>query len=168
MGWFKLRMSSEAVEIVRSYNEGHLRVDLVPLIREFAERHDPAEDHDFEAWIQEHPLNRSLHPEIEWDVSAGGMFRTYRGLKALGEFWVEWVENWESYIVESIEYRDLGEDWVLTPVEVKAQGRNTGVSVQMRVFEVWQVRDGKIILMKACLSEAEALETARSRPATAE
>jgi hypothetical protein len=61
----------------------------------------------------------------------------YRGLKGLGKFWVELAETWDSYVVAVAEYQDLG-DWVFTPVDVTAKGRQTGVPVRMRIFEMWQ------------------------------
>jgi ketosteroid isomerase-like protein len=54
------------------------------------------------------------------------------------------------------EYRDLGE-WVLAPVDVSAQGRG-GIPVEVRVFEMYRVRDGKIAAYRSFLSEQDALE----------
>lgn len=46
---------------------------------------------------------------------------------------------------------------MLTPVHVEAVGRG-GISVEMRAFQVWQVREGKVAVMRALVTEAEALE----------
>jgi ketosteroid isomerase-like protein len=56
------------------------------------------------------------------------------------------------------EYRDLGE-WVLTVIDVRARGRG-GIPVEMRVFELYRVRDGKVAVFRAYLSEHAALEAA--------
>jgi ketosteroid isomerase-like protein len=50
---------------------------------------------------------------------------------------------------------------VLTPYEVEARGRD-GIPVSMRVFQLWHVREGKVDVMRAFLSEQEALEAARA------
>ena len=70
--------------------------------------------------------------------------------------WVTWTEVWESYVYRVIEYRDLGE-WVLTPIDVRAIGRN-GIPVELRAFEIRSVRDGMIAVTKVFGSEREALE----------
>jgi len=53
-------------------------------------------------------------------------------------------------------YRDLG-GWVLTPVDVRAVGRG-GIPLQMQAFQIWQVQNGKVTVMRAFVSEDEALE----------
>jgi hypothetical protein len=57
-----------------------------------------------------------------------------------------------------VEYRDLG-DWVLAPTEIRARGAG-GIPVEMRVFQLFGVRDGKVSALRAFLSEREALEAA--------
>jgi ketosteroid isomerase-like protein len=71
-------------------------------------------------------------------------------------WWADWAETWDSYVYRISEYRDLG-DWVLTLTDVRARGRG-GIPVEMRTFELWQPRDGKIARYRAFLTEQEALE----------
>jgi ketosteroid isomerase-like protein len=71
-------------------------------------------------------------------------------------WWAEWAGVWESYVYRNSAYRDLG-DWVLTPTDVRARGRG-GIPVEMRVLQLWQVRDGKVAALRVFLSEREALE----------
>jgi ketosteroid isomerase-like protein len=40
---------------------------------------------------------------------------------------------------------------------IRAHGRD-GITVEMDVFQMWQVRDGKVVALRAFLSEREALE----------
>src|SRR6266550_392059 len=56
------------------------------------------------------------------------------------------------------EYRDFG-DWVLTVNDAKARGRG-GIPVETRVFQLWQVQNGKIVTVRLFGSEAEALKAA--------
>jgi ketosteroid isomerase-like protein len=101
-----------------------------------------------------------LHSDIEWHTSATGAIGTVaRGAEEVGDWWADWVRAWESYVFRSTgEYRDLGA-WVLAPVDVSARGR-AGIPVEVRVFELFRLRDGKIAAYRAFLSEQEALEAA--------
>ena len=76
--------------------------------------------------------------------------------RELALWWADLVEVWESYVYRVLEYRDLG-DWVLTPTAFEARGRG-GIEVEGRNFQIWQVRDGKIAVLRAFLTEQEALE----------
>jgi hypothetical protein len=128
------------------------------LIRESLERFgpDPQPEAVLAEW-RDDPGWQYGHPEIEWDVRATGAFGTVaHGPREVALWWADWVEAWDSYVYRISEYRDLG-DWVLTPTDVKARGRG-GIPVEMRVFQLWQVRDGKVAALRAFLSEREALE----------
>ena len=70
----------------------------------------------------------------------------------------DWMEMWQSYVHCVVEYRDLG-DWILVPVDVRARGL-TGVPVEMRVFQILQVRDGKVAVFRSFRTEQKALEAA--------
>jgi ketosteroid isomerase-like protein len=151
-------VSQENVEVVRQYNEPYEGDDVIPVIRETLERvgPDPQPDAVLAEWAA-HPVMQHLHADIEWDVSAtGAVGNTAHGPRGLALWWADWVEGWESYVYRILDYRDLG-DWVLTPAAVQAQGRG-GIAVEMRIFQVWQVRDGKIAVHRVFLTEPEALE----------
>jgi ketosteroid isomerase-like protein len=153
-------MSQEDVEVVRRYNAPREGTDVIPEIRKAVERFgpDPQREAVLAVWADD-PAMQHLHPDIEWDVSATGAFgSTAHGPTQLARWWAEWVEGWESYVYRMLDYRDLGE-WVLTPADVQARGRG-GIAVEMRVFHLWQVRNGKIAVMRAFLREDEALEAA--------
>ena len=150
-------MSHENVEIVRLATEPHNGEDMVPIVREIVEEIADWSDADaVVAAVANDPDVRPMHPEIEWDASALGLFGVAHGLYGLAVFWREWVEVWETYIYEMREYRDLG-DWVLTINDARVRGHE-GMPVAMRVFQTWKVRDGKIAIVRAFLSEAQALK----------
>jgi hypothetical protein len=85
----------------------------------------------------------------------------FRGLYGVARYWADWAADWESYVYRVSEYRDLGR-WVLTLADINAVGRD-GVRVEMQSFQIWQVRDGKVAVVRTFLSEAEALEAAGLR-----
>jgi ketosteroid isomerase-like protein len=151
-------MSQESVEVVRRARAPADGKDLVAQFRETVQRLGP--DPQREAVLAlsaEDPFLRHVHPDIEWDTSATGSIGTVaRGLEEVVHWWQGWVQAWESYVFRSTgEYRDLGE-WVLAPVDVTAQGRG-GIPVEVRVFELYRVRDGKIAAYRSFLSEQQPL-----------
>ena len=149
-------MSQENVEVVRLSTEPHNGEDMTPIIREAVESLDWSDTDSVVAAIADDPNVRPMHPEIEWDASALGFFGVGHGFYGLAVFWREFVEVWESYVYEMREYRDLG-DWVLTVHDARARGRG-GIPVEAPVFQLWKVRDGKIMVVRLFASEAEALE----------
>jgi len=154
------RVSSEAVEVVRRFNEPHEGQDVIPLLRELLEQYGPDRDPDqiLAVWAED-PAWRHAHPEIEWDTSGvGGLGATPKGPSAISDWWADWTEAWKTYAYRNVVYRDLGE-WVLTESDVEATGPD-GIEVKMRVFQIWKVRDDRVIAVRVFLDEAEALAAA--------
>jgi ketosteroid isomerase-like protein len=150
-------MSQENVEVVRHATQQRDGKDLVPWIREFVESVDWSDPDAVAAAVAEEAQGRYLDPDIEWEWEAtGAVGDVFRGLYGVARYWADWAADWESYVYRVKEYRNLG-SWVLTLADVKAVGRG-GIPVEMQVFQMWQVRDGKVSVMRAFLSEAEALE----------
>ena len=148
---------SENVEVVRLATEPHNGEDMVPVIRDgLGGIVDWSDTDAVVAAMAQDPTFRPMDPDVEWDASALGVFGVGHGLYGLALFWREWVELWESYVYEMREYRDPG-DWVLTINDAKARGRG-GIPVETPVFQLWEVRDGKIVTVRLFGSEAEALK----------
>jgi hypothetical protein len=128
-------------------------------MREFVDRLGP--DFQREAvlayWVQD-PTLQHLHPDLEWDAPLGGLSAVARGPREWALWMADWLEMWESYVHRVVEYRDLG-DWVLLPLDLRARGLR-GVPVEMRTFQIIQVRDGKVAVYRAFRTERKALEAA--------
>jgi ketosteroid isomerase-like protein len=152
-------VSQENVEVVRRFNAAHDGEDVAHAIRQSSSQlgEDPSPEAILEVWAND-PGWRYAHPEIEFDNTAALFGRVARGPREIARWWLEWTEDWESYVYRVREYRDLG-DWVLTRADVKARSRN-GVPVAMEAFQIWQVRDGRVAVNRAFLSEHDALEAA--------
>ena len=152
-------MSEANVEVVRRFIPPGVSEDLVPWVRELVKRVGP----DFQreavlAYCAHDPALQHIHPDIEWDMPLGGLSAVARGPREWALWMVDWLEIWESYVHCVVEYRDLG-DWVLVPVDVRARGL-TGVPVEMRAFQIYQVRDGKVAVLRVFRTERKALEAA--------
>ena len=156
-------MSKENVQVVRRFNEPYDGRDLIPVILESVERlgPDPQPEAVLADWAGD-PTWQHAHPEIEWDVTAAGAVGgVARGPRELALWWRDWVRAWQSYTYRVSTYRDLG-DWVLTRTDVKATGPG-GIPVEMRICQIWQVRDGKVAAVRHFFTEQEALEAVELR-----
>jgi hypothetical protein len=148
-------MSAEHVEIVRRFLAPHDGEDILPRIRALLERFgpDPRAEAVLAGWAED-PGWRFAHPDLRWDTSATGMGSLACGPREVVLSWSDWVEGWTRYVYRIVQYRDLG-DSVLTIADVEAMAR--GLPVEMKSFQVWEVRDGKVSAMRAFLSEQQAL-----------
>jgi len=155
-------MSEDHVEVVRRFYASAEGENLVPRMRETVERlgPDPQTEAVLAFWAED-PTWKHVHPDVEWDTSGSGGAPAARGAKEVVALWTDWLEALESYVFRPTEYRDLG-DWVLVETEARARGARGrgGIPVEMRVFEIYQVRDGKIAVYRSFLSKQEALEAA--------
>jgi ketosteroid isomerase-like protein len=134
-------MASENVEIVRRFN------DAINL-------------HDLSAGIPP-GLYELLDPDAELDLSRN-VFNpaVYHGRSGVERWRRAVLDVWESFHGELEELIDAG-DKVVTQVLIRGRGRESGVDVEMRVFQVWTVRDSKVVrVVGGYRDRAEALEDA--------
>src|SRR4051794_18535715 len=111
---------------------------------------------DFEAGLS------CLDPNIEFsqpeDEPGGG---TYHGHAGVIEAFVKWTGAWEDYRVEVEELTDHGEG-VLARTRHLGRGKDSGVEVDMRIFQLWTLRNGKVVRATMYYEEAEAREALNS------
>src|SRR5262249_32125016 len=105
------------------------------------------------------PTLQHLHPDLEWDAPLEGLSAVARGARGGAVWMADWLEMWGSYMHRGVGYRDLG-GWGLLPLDLGARGLR-GVPVEMRTFQIIQVRDGKVAVYRAFRTERKALEAAR-------
>jgi ketosteroid isomerase-like protein len=83
---------------------------------------------------------------------------TMLGLEALRAFWDEWLENWQEYRVEPQEFiESRGE--VVVHTRQTGVGRLSGIEISQDLFQVFRVRDGKIVEYRLYGARAAALES---------
>jgi ketosteroid isomerase-like protein len=90
---------------------------------------------------------RGLDDDFEWVVPdyADGAVR--HGADSVIEFFREWIDPWETLEVDW-ELEEAGPDAALAIIEMRGQGRVSGVPAEMRVFQLWTFRDGRAVRME--------------------
>ena len=68
----------------------------------------------------------------------------YRGHAGVASWLEEWGAAWAAWSIEPEEFIDAG-DSVVVFIRMKTQGRGSGVEVERRDAQVWQLRGGKVV-----------------------
>jgi ketosteroid isomerase-like protein len=87
----------------------------------------------------------------------------YRGHEGVLRFFAMFLEAWDEYHAEPVEFIDAGDD-VVVVVHQRARGKGSGVMVESDMFQVWTFRGGKAVRMRMRNSREEALGLARGLP----
>ncbi len=82
-----------------------------------------------------------------------------QGHEAVRASLAHWKAEWEDYELVPEEFVDMG-DRVVATVLLGGRGRGSGVEVDARFYDVYTVRDGKIVRMDQFTDRSEALEAA--------
>ena len=107
---------------------------------------------DVEAWLDAFDPNAEMY-----DLAGGPEAPPRRGHDALRE-WVEEVDEiWEDGRYEPEEFIVAG-DFVVVAVRVRARRRDTRLRIDVSMFQVFEMRDGRIQRGRAYLDKDEALE----------
>jgi ketosteroid isomerase-like protein len=125
--------------------------------------HDLWRKRDFERVLE------LVDPDAVFDLSRNvfnpDVYRGYDG------FW-RWVESagqvWDDFEPGPIEFIRAAGDHVVTGVRISGTGRGSQVRVEMNLWQVWTVRDGKVVRMTGGYRDRdEALDAAAlSEPAS--
>lgn len=100
-------------------------------------------------------------PGFEYQASsaAPGLSGRHQGLEGFMRFLEQFWEEFDDAQVEPQELIDTG-DGVLAVMTFRGRGRQSGVEVNMEVFQLWTFRDGKVIRGQGFADREEALEAA--------
>jgi ketosteroid isomerase-like protein len=128
-------MSKENVELVRRFVDAFNRLDVDSM----AGHYDP----DVE-----------LH---EWPTAPGA--QVYRGLEGVRSALDNWFDVWEWMQVEIVDLVDV-DDRVFVTLDQRARGRGSEIEVEVRSYNVYTFRDGKVIRMQLFTEREPALEAA--------
>jgi ketosteroid isomerase-like protein len=84
-----------------------------------------------------------------------------QGHEAVRASLAHWKAEWDDYKVMPEEFVDMG-DSVLVTVHLRGRGRGSGVEIDARFYDVYTLRDGKIVRMDQFTERSEALEAVGS------
>ena len=68
-----------------------------------------------------------------------------------------WKAEWDDYKVMPEEFQDMG-DRVVVTVRLRGRGRGSGVEIDALFYDLYTLRDGKIVRMDQFTERSQALE----------
>ena len=71
-----------------------------------------------------------------------------------------WKAEWDDYELVPEDFVDRG-DHVVVTVRIRARGRGSGAEVDARFYDLYTLRDGKIVRMDQFAERAQALDAAK-------
>jgi ketosteroid isomerase-like protein len=83
--------------------------------------------------------------------------RDYEGLEGAREAFAGVVGLFAEYEIEPVEFIDGG-DQVVAVLRQRGRGRSSGVEVEGEIVHLWNVKDGKVMDLRAFSSKHDALE----------
>ena len=112
-----------------------------------------------EAYVDdEEAFLSTLDPGVEWYPIGEGHIPS-RGHEAALRVRRSWLENWEGHQIDVEEMKD-GADGIVACVHLTGRGVRSGVEVDLRVYQHFKVRDGKVVYVFEHEDKAAALEAA--------
>jgi ketosteroid isomerase-like protein len=95
-----------------------------------------------------------VDPDVVWNPAEEAPTQGHDAVRAS---LARWKGEWDDYELLAEEFEQLG-DRVVATVRLRGRGRGSGVEVDARFYEVFALRDGKIVRMDQFTEQAEALE----------
>jgi ketosteroid isomerase-like protein len=93
-------------------------------------------------------------PDIVWNPAEESPTQGHDAVRAS---LVRWKAEWDDYELLPEEFEHMG-DRVVATVRLRGRGRASGAPVDARFYEVYTVRDRKIVRMDQFTEQSEALE----------
>ena len=97
-------------------------------------------------------------PRIVWNPIEES---STQGHDAVRASLARWKAEWDDYEMLPEDFEERG-DCVVVTVRLRGRGRGSGVAVDARFYDVYTLRDGKIVRMDQFTDRSEALEAAGS------
>jgi ketosteroid isomerase-like protein len=87
---------------------------------------------------------------------------TYHGHEGVRKYWEELFDVFPDFSAEINEIRNLG-DLVFVAAHIRGRGMGSDVPVEQPIWQLGEIRGGRVIWWRSYPSEAEALEAAGLR-----
>ena len=120
----------------------------VEIVQRCLDAYETGED----AWLQ------TLDPELEWYPIEDGHIRRVGHEAAVGVR-RRWLESWDDHRVDVEEVKEGGES-VVVGQHISGSGKGSGLEVDLRVYQHFKLRDGKVAYVYEYADRGEALEAA--------
>jgi ketosteroid isomerase-like protein len=98
-------------------------------------------------------------PDIVWNPAEEFPAQGHDAVRAS---LVRWKGEWDDYELLPEEFEEMG-DRVVAAVRVRGRGRGSGVEVDARFYDLFTLREGKIVRMDQFTQRSDALEAAGVR-----
>ena len=95
-----------------------------------------------------------VDPDIVWNPVEESPAQGHDAVRAST---ARWKSEWDDYELTPEGFADAG-DRVVATVRFRARGRGSGIEVDARLYDVFTLRDGKIVRMDQFTERSEALE----------
>jgi ketosteroid isomerase-like protein len=120
----------------------------------------------YEAWNRgdDKGWASAIAPGFEYFPSGvvPGMDSRYEGIEGFARYLRRFWDEFADARVELRGFRDPG-DLVLAEVTFRGRGRRGGVEAEMEAYQLWTLREGKIVRGEGFASREDALEAAGLR-----
>jgi ketosteroid isomerase-like protein len=103
-----------------------------------------------------------VHPNVAWEENVEvfpGLDPVYRGHDGFKNWYQQVQDAWEMFEVESVDLFSA-EDRFLSLDHLVGRGRGSGVEVDMRIWDVLDVRDDRVVRRRLFRERSEAFEAA--------
>lgn len=128
-------MSQENVEIVRRSHELYRLGDLDAMLDEFVD------------------------PEVEWETRWPGLPPVYRGREGVRK-WIAQATEPMDITMTLVDASAVDEETVLAEFRLAGLGRDSGAPADMKVFDLYSIRNRMVYRRRTFYSREEALEAA--------
>jgi ketosteroid isomerase-like protein len=95
-----------------------------------------------------------VDPDIIWNPVEESSAQGHDAVRAST---ARWKSEWDDYELIPEEFVDAG-DRVVVTVRFRARGRGSGIEIDGRLYDVFTLRDNKIVRMDQFIEQSEALE----------
>jgi hypothetical protein len=111
----------------------------------------------YRAFDDDAQLVELTHPELEW-APVEENHTVHRGLDGARSVIAGWTASWSEYRGKIEEVIDVGERGLIVVLHVTARGAASGVGVDLRSYQHFQVREGKVAYVYEYSDRQEALK----------
>jgi ketosteroid isomerase-like protein len=101
-----------------------------------------------------------LDDDVRWELGSlniPDVGATYCGPAGVGEFFRRWVGPFDEWGYEVGDVIEAG-DSVVVQIQQWGRGKGSGATVESRFWQVWTIRDGKVVRATHHFEKADALE----------